>query len=250
MNLFPAPVEVVRDKRAAAPQVSVIVTLYDYGHYLDACLDSIRAQTQSALELIIVDDCSTDDSLAAATRWLAGNEDAFAGYRLLRHTKNMGLSYARNTAFAQAGAPYVFVMDADNMLYPPAIARCLAAIKAAGAGAAYTQLEFFDERKGIGLADYWSKERLKRANYIDAMALVDKRAWENVGGYTQLMATGWEDYDFWCKFVEHGLGAVFVPEVLCRYRWHGKSMSLTETNPNAGTLILEMSLRHPWLELS
>ncbi len=250
MNLFAPPVTTVREKRsAAAPQVSVIVTLYNYGHYLEACLDSIRTQTQPDLELVIVDDCSTDGSLGVATRWLARNEDVLAGHCLLHHTKNMGLAYARNTAFAGARAPYVFVMDADNMLYPPAVVRCLAAIKNSGAGAAYTQLEFFDERAGLGLADFWSVERLKRANYIDAMALVDKKAWEKVGGYTQLMATGWEDYDFWCKFVEHDLNAAFVPEVLCRYRWHGKSMSITETNPNAGTLILEMSMRHPWLEL-
>lgn len=250
MNLFARTVDIVREKRAAAtPQVSVIVTLHNYGHYLEACLDSIRTQTQADLELIIVDDFSADGGLGVAIRWLARNEDVIAGYRLLQHAKNMGLAYARNTAFASASAPYVFVMDADNMLYPPAIARCLAAIKASRAGAAYTQLEFFDERKGLGLADFWSVERLKKSNYIDAMALVDKKAWEQVGGYTQLMATGWEDYDFWCKFVEHDLSAVFVPEVLCRYRWHGKSMSLTETNPNAGTLILEMSMRHPWLEL-
>jgi glycosyltransferase involved in cell wall biosynthesis len=250
VNLFARPVTTVREKRAAAtPQVSVIVTLYNYGHFLEACLDSIRAQTQPDVELIIVDDCSTDGGLGVATRWLARNEDVLAGHCLLQHTKNMGLAYARNTAFASARAPYVFVMDADNMLYPLAVARCLAAIKNSGAGAAYTQLEFFDERTGLGLADFWSVERLKRANYIDAMALVDKKAWERVGGYTQLMATGWEDYDFWCKFVEHDLNATFVPEVLCRYRWHGKSMSITETNPNAGTLILEMSMRHPWLEL-
>ncbi len=250
MSLFTPPVEIVRERRgAASPQVTVIVTLYNYGHYLDACLDSVRAQTQRDLELVIVDDFSTDGGLGVATRWLARNDDALAGYRLVHHTKNMGLSYARNTAFANARAPYVFVMDADNMLYPPAVARCLTAIKESGAGAAFTQLEFFDERNGIGLADFWSPERLKKANYIDAMALVDKRAWEKVGGYTQLMATGWEDYDFWCKFVEHDLAAVFVPEILCRYRWHSKSMSVTETNPNAGTLILEMSMRHPWLEL-
>ena len=55
MNLFPAPVEIVREKKAKAPQVSVIVTLYNYGHYLDACLDSIRAQTQGDIELIVID---------------------------------------------------------------------------------------------------------------------------------------------------------------------------------------------------
>ena len=249
MNLFTPPVEIVREKKASAPQVSVIVTQYNYAHFLEACLDSILAQTQEGLELVIVDDHSPDDGVGVATRWLARNGDALAGFRLIRHTKNMGLPYARNTAFAQASAPYVFVVDADNMLYPTAVARCLEAIKASGAAAAYTQLEFFGDRSGIGLADFWSKERFKRGNYIDAMALVAKSAWEKVGGYTQLAARGWEDYDFWCKFIEHDLRAVFVPEMLCRYRWHGKSMSQTETLPDAPALILEMSMRHPWLEL-
>ena len=249
MNLFTPPVEIVREKKAKAPQVSVIVTQYRYGHFLDACLDSIRAQTQNDIELVIVDDHSPDAGLGVATRWLASNEDAFAGYRLLHHTENMGLAYSRNTAFAHASAPYVFVVDADNLLYPKAVERCLEAIKASGAGAAYTQLEFFDERKGLGWADYWSAERLKRGNYIDAMALVDKKAWEKVGGYAQLSAAGWEDYDFWCKFVENDLRAVFIPEMLCRYRWHGQSMSQNETRPKAPALILEMSMRHPWLEL-
>ncbi len=248
MSVFPAPVEIVREKRAASPRVSVIVTLYNYGNFVEACLDSIKAQTQENLELIVIDDCSTDDGLAVATRWLARNEDALSGYRLLRHTKNMGLAYARNTAFAHANAPYVFVMDADNSLYPPTIERCLAALEISKAAAAYTQLEFFGERSGIGSADFWSAERFKHTNYIDAMALVDKRAWQQVGGYTQLTANGWEDYDFWCKFIEHDLRGVFIPEVLCRYRSHSKSMSLNETIPNAAALILEMSMRHPWLD--
>ena len=250
MNLFTPPVETMREKSATdTPQVSVVVTLSDCEPYLEACLDSIRAQTQPDFELVIVDDCSTDGGLGVAESWLARNEEALAGYRLLRHTKNMGLAYSRNTGFAGTSAPYVFVMDAGNALYPPAVARCLSAIKSSGAGAAYTQLEFFGENIGLGLADFWSVERLKRANYIDAMALVDKRAWEKVGGYTQLTAAGWEDYDFWCKFAEHELSAVFVPEVLCRYRCHSSALPMTQAEPNAGALILEMSMRHPWLEL-
>src|SRR5207244_2605969 len=112
MNLFTPPIEIVREKKVSAPQVTVIVTQYNYGHYLDACLDSIRAQTQDNLELVIVDDHSPDGGLGIATRWLARNDDVFAGYRLIHHTKNMGLAYARNTAFAHASAPYVFVVDA------------------------------------------------------------------------------------------------------------------------------------------
>jgi glycosyltransferase involved in cell wall biosynthesis len=249
MSLFPTPARLVRENRAEKPAVTVIVTLFNYAKYVEECLDSIVAQTQTGIELVVVDDCSTDDGASVVQRWLDRNERSFAGHRVLSHTANMGLAYARNTAFANATAERVFVMDADNALYPRAIERCMAAMSEAGTAGAYTQLEFFGDRPGLGDADFWSKDRFKPKNYIDAMALVSKAAWERVGGYTQLVANGWEDYDFWCKFVEHDLSCTFVPEILCRYRTHAASMSMTETNPNAGALILQMSIRHPWLEL-
>jgi glycosyltransferase involved in cell wall biosynthesis len=250
MNLFPRPVRVVREKPADKPAVTVIVTLFNYAKYVEECLDSIAAQTQSGMELVVVDDGSTDDGLGVVQSWLDRNERSFAGHRVLTHTANMGLAYARNTAFLNAGAERVFVMDADNALYPRAIERCMQAMSGAGTAGAYTQLEFFGDRPGLGEADFWNRDRFKPKNYVDAMALVSKAAWEKVGGYTQLGANGWEDYDFWCKFVEHDLTCTFVPEALCRYRTHAASMSMTQTNPNADALILEMSIRHPWLELT
>lgn len=250
MTSFPRPLTIVRDRPAAEkPAVSVIVTLYNYAHFIEECLDSLAKQTQSGIELVVVDDKSTDGGPGVVSGWLDRNEGAFAGVQVIRHTANMGLSFARNTAFLLAAADRVFVMDADNALYPRAVERCMQAMTDAGSAGAYTQLELFGERTGLGEADFWSKDRFKPKNYIDAMALVSKEAWCKVGGYDQLVANGWEDYDYWCKFVEHGLECTFVPEVLCRYRTHAGSMSNTETNPNAGALILQMSIRHPWLDL-
>jgi len=250
MNLFPRPLNIVSESDPATPpEVSVIVTLYNYGRFIEDCLDSIAAQTQASMELVVVDDFSTDDGLMRVLKWLETNARKFVGFRVAAHLENMGLSYARNTAFGLARAPRVFVMDADNMIYPRAIERCMQAMDASGSAGAYTQLEIFGDRTGVGEADFWDKERFKPRNYVDAMALVAKSAWEKVGGYSQLGANGWEDYDFWCKFVEHGLECTFVPEMLCRYRVHGTSMLHTESNPNASTLILSMSLRYPWLEL-
>lgn len=251
MNLFLRPARVIREKKSnAKPVVSTIVTLYNYAQYVEQCLDSLAAQTQKGIELIVVDDHSNDDGLEVVSRWLDKNEAAFVGYRLVAHTENMGLSYARNTAFENAGADRVFVMDADNALYPRAIERCMQAMSDSGSAGAYTQLEFFGDRPGLGDADFWSKDRFKPKNYVDAMALVSKAAWQQVGGYTQLVTNGWEDYDFWCKFVEHDLSCAFIPEILCRYRIHGQSMSAMETVPRANDLILQMSIRHPWLDLS
>lgn len=249
MSLFPRPMKVVRERRAdTQPAVSVIVTLYNYARHVEECLDSLARQTQTDMELLVVDDGSTDDGLAVVLAWLDRNDTPFTAHRVIAHTTNMGLPYARNTAFEHAAADRVFVMDADNALYPRAVESCMQAMTFSGAAGAYTQLEFFGERSGLGEADYWSKERFKAKNYIDAMALVSKAAWRQVGGYTQLAGNGWEDYDFWCKFVEHGLMCTFVPEVLCRYRFHLTSMSHAESNKALGTLLLEMSIRHPWLE--
>ena len=73
-------------------------------------------------------------------------------------------------------------------------------------------------------------------------------AWREVGGYTHLDG-GWEDYDFWCKFIDHGLVAAYVPEILCRYRVHEASMLHTEHQQRSADLAVQMMLRHPWLEI-
>jgi hypothetical protein len=119
---------------------------------------------------------------------------------------------------------------------------------AADFGAAYTQIEFFGDEQKLGFADVWNAEYLKQDNYIDAMALISKQAWRQVGGYTHTEG-GWEDYDFWCKFVENDISVAFVPEILCRYRVHGSSMLRTETARQNQELSVIMSLRHPWLAL-
>jgi GT2 family glycosyltransferase len=143
---------------------------------------------------------------------------------------------------------FVFVLDADNELYPRAIDRLLSACISAHAQAAFSQLEFFGERSDIGVAYCWNLERLAHGNYIDAMALIRKSAWSKVGGYSMFEIAGWEDYDLWCKFVEASFSAVFVPQVLCRYRVHSASMIHTETNTNNAEIVGQMVLKHPWLK--
>jgi len=237
-----------RNPESGRALVSVVVSLYNYAEEIGACLESVRMQSHSRLELVIVDDASTDDSAGVSERWLRANADRFEHALLLRQPFNQGLSAARNRAFEAAAADYVFVLDADNTLYPPAIARLLEALQDSGGAAAYSQLVFFGEHSGLGVGDIWSADSFKPDNYIDAMALVTKAAWALVGGYSP-MDYGWEDYDFWCKFVEAGLKGVFVPELLCRYRIHATSMRHTDTTEERARLVHQMMAAHPWLEL-
>jgi glycosyltransferase involved in cell wall biosynthesis len=241
--------QVARRGGGSAIGVSVVVTLYNYEQYILRALESVARQTHTFIELIIVDDSSTDNSVPLVRKWLKENQGRFRRAELIRHSRNLGLAAARNTAFKKAKNDYVFVLDADDEIYPSAISKLLAACLAANADVAYSQIELFGAYKGL-LGRAWKPSRFKKGNYVAATALVKKSAWANVGGYTQpAKIQGWEDYDFWCKFVEHNYHGVFVPKVLCRYRIHSVSMLRTTNGSNYVKLKAAMKIRHPWLRL-
>ncbi len=245
--------ELLFDRRGDAPVTSELVTvgvsLFNYARFLSDCLDSVATQFHRTLELVVVDDLSTDgESVQVALEWMKRHFKRFTRTRLLQHHRNHGLAQARNTAFRYAVGRSVFVLDADNELYPRAISRLHEALQTSGAAVAYSQLEIFGDRHGVGLADVWRPDWLRHGNYIDAMALVSRRAWLDAGGYTHIEG-GWEDYDFWCKLIEQGYTGAFVPEMLCRYRVHGTSMLRTETARSYDAVFIAMTLRHPWLRL-
>ena len=243
-----APRDVVYESGdPAAAEATVCITLYNYAAFVIEALESVYAQTSKPLAVVVVDDCSRDDGVARVERWMRRFGDRFAGVRLARHAQNAGLARARNGAIDLAASPYVMVLDADNLLYPRCIERLLCSLDASPYAFAYSILERFGEHRGLLGTSSWDPEHLKLENYVDAMALVRKVTWEQLGGYERMRTGGWEDYDFWCRCVEAGLDGLFVPEILARYRVHGVSMLATETNriENARRVRAEMCERHP-----
>jgi glycosyltransferase involved in cell wall biosynthesis len=225
--------------------VSVCVTNYNYARYLPDCLGSIAAQTHAALDLIIVDDKSeADDSLDVAIAWAEQNAKRFHRISVLSHARNQGPAAARNSAFAHAIGEHVFIIDADNEIYPRCIARLHAALENGGFDATYTQLEHFGDERKIGSADIWDPAVIARENYVDVMALIAKSAWARVGGFSHI-EEGWEDYDFWLKFIDAGLTPGYVPEILCRYRVHKSSRTRTDAHAAHDRLRAVMAYRHP-----
>jgi GT2 family glycosyltransferase/SAM-dependent methyltransferase len=226
--------------------LTVAVSLFNYRDYIIPCLESVKSQTLKDLDLIVVDDCSTDGSLTVVTDWLEKNETAFRDVLVIRHKSNRGLPHARNTAFAYAGTDFVFVLDADNLLYPRCLERLLGALKHCDASFAYCLLEKFGEETGIGNTKPWNPIALQHGNFIDAMVLHRKGAWEEAGGYaTDMPAMGWEDFDLWFRIARAGGWGVQIPEILARYRVRRSSMLHTVTNPNANKLWAYLRAKHP-----
>jgi glycosyltransferase involved in cell wall biosynthesis len=174
---------------------------------------------------------------------------------MVRHQRNGGLAAARNTAFALAKAPWCFVLDADNALEPEALNASMAVARHGGADVAVVHglLPVLDEERGVvagllGGGSLWQPEALRSGNRIDAMALIRREAWQQVGGYTHIPG-GWEDFDFWCCLIDAGYRGVMCPRVLATYVRHSGSMLHRSTDRQRRPISRLLQARHPWLQL-
>jgi glycosyltransferase involved in cell wall biosynthesis len=182
---------------------------------------------------VLIDDCSPDDSVERLRPWFESNADnpKFGRILFIRHVENQGLSQSRNTALAQVHTAYVFILDADNMIYPRCLQVLRESIENSGYAMAYSLIERFGAETGIMGNSVWIPERFRRGNYIDAMALIRTDVLLEIDGYRIMPFNfGWEDYDLWCSFVDRDLKGCYVPQILCRYRVHSRSMLRTSTN--------------------
>ena len=98
------------------PLVSVIVTSFNYGAYIEGCLRSVAAQTYAELECVVVDDVSTDASVGLIERFIAAHGGE--RFRLVRHTENQGQMAAFQTGLAHTRGRFVVFLDADDFLLP------------------------------------------------------------------------------------------------------------------------------------
>lgn len=238
-----------------APDVSICISSHNYAARISAALESCFAQSLEAIELLIVDDASTDDSLNQCRLWLEIKGHRFCQVKLLKHCQNGGLASARNTAFANATAPWCWVLDADNQLDPKACEACIQLARASSDRTAVVHplIRVCDENgQNLGLAGgghAWQREQLKAGNVVDAMALIRHEAWKSVGGYSHIHG-GWEDFDFWCKLIEDDWHGVLFPQPLATYTKHANSMLQSQTNQRQRKLSRLLQQRHPWLQLA
>ena len=246
-----------RHDNGRKPTAAVVISLYNYEKQICTALDSVTNQTIEALELIVVDDASTDSGAEVVRKWMLENAASrFCRAQLLCHLQNAGLATARNTAFVHSQAEWVYVLDADNLLFPDAVRATMEHTGNDNEKLAviHNLIEKVGKRGGSNDPSVlisrmsWQRTMLARGNYIDAMALIRRKAWQAVGGYTHI-EFGWEDYDFWCKLINAGFYGVLCPRILSRYTIHEMSMIHNYTTPNARALQRSLKKRHPWLNL-
>lgn len=244
--------EVLHDTdQLGVAEVSVVVPLYNYARFVEEALSSVRDQSLPVLDLIVVDDCSTDGSCDIVLQWVKRNTDRFNRVVIARNRTNRGLGLTRNLAFDLAETPFVLPLDADNRLLGNCCAELLSEMQRTSLAFAYPLIrQFGDSSYTMGDRPY-APIQLVAGNYIDAMALVAKDAWAEVGGYDDTRS-GWEDFDMWCRMAEAGMTGKQVGRApLAEYRVHGSSMLRTQTDliTNKRQAVIQAERRHFWLTL-
>ncbi|MFX0537512.1 glycosyltransferase [Ornithinimicrobium sp. Y1847] len=181
-------------------RVRIIIPVFNTGEYLETCLRSARAQTFPSIEIVLVDDGSTDAVTLDLLRRFESEGDV-----ILVRQPNKGPSAAINAGLAGATTEYFFPLGSDDLIAPDYIAEAVEVMDAdPSIGVTYSRARLFSDADGIwGLPDFEWKTFLVH-NMIFACSLFRTSDWASVGGYDESMRNGREDHDFVMKIL--GLG--------------------------------------------
>jgi glycosyltransferase involved in cell wall biosynthesis len=218
-------------------KVDIVIPCYNYGRFLEACVSSVLEQSVQDLRVHIIDDASSDDSLAAATKLVESD----GRVRVTSHAKNQGHISTYNEGIASASAQYFLILSADDMLVPGALER------AVGVMAAYPDI-VLTYGKCIGWRDElplpkidvqrgatWFRQDLisdmceyagrphPQIGLCTPTAIVRTSTQKAIGGYrASLPHTA--DTEMWMRFAAHG-GVARIDAVQAIYRRHASNMS-------------------------
>jgi glycosyltransferase involved in cell wall biosynthesis len=199
-------------------KVSVVIPCFNAGQYLDEAVRSALAQTYENLEVVVVDDGSTD---AETARVLAAA--AWPRTRIFRQA-NAGPSAARNHAIREATGHYILPLDADDTIEPTYVEKAMAALSTRPEiGCVYCKAMKFGAEQGPWDLPPYNLYELVIDNVIFVTALFRKHDWQAVGGFDEQLRHGVEDYDFWVKMIASGKQVVQLDEYLFNYRVREKS---------------------------
>jgi hypothetical protein len=201
---------------SAVPRVTVCVVARGRGSNEDV-LASVAASQSDDLELLVLDDASQDGFASAAGRVLEAQ--AALPAMLLQRSVSRGLGDALNVLSERARGQYIFVLDGDAGIYPSTLERLADALELdARATFSYPMVAVFaagNEAVELRSSLPWEPQRLRRASWIDSMALLRRDRLLKLGGYTtDPQLAGWEHFELWCRCAEAGGHGVQVPQVL------------------------------------
>lgn len=209
--------------------VSVIIPAYNQSKYIRETIDSVLKQTYNNVEIIVVNDGSTDDTLKILQEY--GNKIKII------NQKNKGLAGARNSGIREAKGDYLAFLDSDDLWYNNMLSVMVSHLKNnQQSDIAACSCDLIDEKsQRIRRFNRMSFFRNKIKNsFLRTLTLINmfpvhtllirKKCFDCCGVFDEsLRAT--EDWDLWLRMAVHGHKFLLIDDVIAKYRIHGESMT-------------------------
>jgi glycosyltransferase involved in cell wall biosynthesis len=240
-------------------RVSVIVPTYNQSQYLPACIDSLWFQDYSDIEIIVINDGSSDDTLEVLKKYqqrISNERVSYASYydeandsvqrvhhdrypqkgrvlKVIELEKNQGLAAALNLGFKTCTGVYCTYIPSDDICYPAMINELISALEKNGADFAYGDMFIVDDNGNIlrefDLPDY-SFEKCFQNWYLCGLAkLYKKNLHQKFGFYDENLLA--HDVELYLRFAMNGAKFVHVPRVLMAVRDHGPKRQIDIHSP-------------------
>ena len=234
-------------QHTGAFDAAVVVTTYNRTDYLPMTLDSVVAQQfNGRIEVVVVDDGSTDDTAGVVARYTERFADP-AGAIVVRyvHQENQGLAIARNTGFAATTAPFIAFVDDDDICEPTKIAEQVAALRADHqVGLVHTSFRYIDAA-GRFTSDAqrvdnpcvgWCVDVLLNELLVISSTVMVRRATLQRAAAAEAHGLPYDpkwvrsqDYDMALRMARLAKFA-YIPTPLLRYRFHAGNIAMTRDN--------------------
>jgi len=247
MRTFVAPPPDHDLASAPPPSFGVVIAAYQVAPFVGEAVESALSQTLPPLEVIVVDDGSTDDPATALA--------PYAGRIVLIRQENAGAAAARNRGIAESTADFVVILDGDNALLPEYL-QALAELAAARPDLDILTTDAYLELDGEVTGRYYrgkarfvagdQRRGVIHQHFVFGNCAIRRTALLGVGGYDETVYA--EDTDLFVRLILGGSRVGLVDEPLCSYRIHVGSLS--SNRPRAlreAVIIAERARSHPSL---
>ncbi len=222
--------------------VSIVLPVYNGAKYLKKSIDSIIKQTYKNWELLILDDCSTDETPLISEEYVKSDDRI----KYFRNEHNLKLPGNLNRGFSLSKGDYLTWTSDDNKFHTTAIEKMVTALQNSNnAQFVYASYNTIDENDNI--TDYYIVDKdykniIVGSNCIGACFMYTRAVYEKIGDYDlDLFLT--EDFDYWQRILAN-FEAVSIKEILYDYRKHGANLSSTMKKEKFYTAYKKMLLKN------
>lgn len=206
------------------PKVSIIIPCYNQGKYVAEAINSALRQTFKDIEIVCVNDGSTDNSVEIIKSF----ENKYKNFIFLNNEENRGVIYSRNFAIKNCNGTYILPLDADDIIEPTYVEKAVKILdNNPNIGIVYCKAKIFGNYDKYWNLKPFNKSDILYENCIFCSAIFRKSDFLKIGGYNNNMKYGCEDYDLWLSFIEQGLEVFQINEILFSYRQYDETSRTT-----------------------